>query len=70
MARYLEAEYGRAARLARDCEVSPQAVVKWKRSVPAGQVRRVVAATGGALTAHDLRPDLYPAGFQAEALAA
>lgn len=63
IARYLAAEHGRAARLARECKVTPQAVFKWKRNVPADQVQRVVAATDGALSAHDLRPDLYPQAF-------
>lgn len=57
---------GGAAELARRCRVSSQAVDKWKRRVPAERVRAVVTAveqSGGGVTAHDLRPDLYPAGF-------
>jgi DNA-binding transcriptional regulator YdaS (Cro superfamily) len=40
--------------------VTPQAVVKWKRRVPSERVLDIEAATGGQVTRHDLRPDLYP----------
>lgn len=36
-------------------------VQKWRR-VPAGRVPALVRATKNQVTAHDLRPDLYPAG--------
>ena len=38
------------------------AVQKW-RQCPAERVLTVVVACEGAVTPHDLRPDLYPAGF-------
>lgn len=54
---------GGAAELARRCGVSPQAVDKWKRRVPPIRVRQIVQATNGEVAPHELRPDLYPAGF-------
>lgn len=64
LAAYLDGGSGRAADLARSCGVSPQAVDKWKRRVPAERVRQIVEATDRALSAHDLRPDLYHDGFE------
>lgn len=32
--------------------------------LPAESVRAVVAATDGVVSAHELRPDLYPPGFE------
>jgi len=54
------------APLARELGVSYQAIRKWERSgsVPAARVKQIVAATGGRISAHDLRPDLYPEGFE------
>ena len=37
-------------------------VQKW-RVVPAERVPALVKATKGTVSAHELRPDLYPAGF-------
>lgn len=45
------------------------AVQKWKRC-PAERVKGVVLACNGAVSAHDLRPDLYPEGFIFPAAAA
>lgn len=39
------------------------AVQKWKQC-PAERVRGLVAACKAAVSPHDLRPDLYPHGFQ------
>lgn len=39
------------------------AVQKWQRC-PAERVCLLVAASDGEVTAHDLRPDLYPNGFE------
>ncbi len=52
---------GSAVRLARAIGVSPQAVTQWKRRgcVPAARVVAVEAATGGLVSRHLLRPDLY-----------
>lgn len=45
--------------------VTQSAVSQWLRDgVPAQRVRGIVAASGGEVTAHDLRPDLYPEGFE------
>lgn len=45
--------------------VSQSAVSQWLRDgVSAERVPAIVAATEGEVTAHDLRPDLYPAGFE------
>jgi DNA-binding transcriptional regulator YdaS (Cro superfamily) len=54
--------------LARACGVSPQAVSKWRQlaeqradfKVPAERVLLIEAATGGRVSRHELRPDLYP----------
>ena len=39
--------------------VTRHAIYQWER-VPAGRVIPIEAATGGKVTRHDLRPDLYP----------
>lgn len=50
---------GSAAALARHIGVTPQAIYQWDR-VPAERVIAIEAATGGAVSRCDLRPDLYP----------
>lgn len=53
------------SKIARALNISPPAVSKWKvRGVPATRVRDVVRVADGAVTAHDLRPDLFPPGFE------
>jgi DNA-binding transcriptional regulator YdaS (Cro superfamily) len=52
-------EAGGVAELARKLSISSQAVSQWDR-VPAERALEVERATGGAVTRHDLRPDLYP----------
>ncbi len=47
--------------LAKRLKVSDEAVRKWKRRVPAERVLEIEEATGGAITRHELRPDIYPA---------
>lgn len=48
------------SKLARACRVSPQAVQGWlRRGVPAGRVLDIERITGGAVSRHDLRPDLF-----------
>jgi len=45
--------------------VTPQAVsdiLRRDKRVPAEWCLKLERATGGAVTAHDLRPDLYPRG--------
>lgn len=45
--------------------VSQGAISQWRRDgVPLDRVRAVVRATDGLVSAHDLRPDLFPAGFE------
>lgn len=56
------AKAGGLTRLAAQCSVSYQAVQKWLRTgrVPAERVLAVERASGGEVTRHELRPDLYP----------
>ena len=52
--------------------VTPQAVsdiLRRDKRVPAEWCLKLGRATGGAVTAHDLRPDLYPAHQYPERLA-
>lgn len=50
---------GGVAALARAIGVTTQAVSQWQR-VPAERVLQVVKATNGAVTCHELRPDVFP----------
>ena len=50
---------GSQAALARKVGVSPQAIQKWKKRVPAERVLDIEEATGGVVTRYDLRSDLY-----------
>ncbi len=52
-------EAGGTAALARIINVTPQAISQWDR-VPAERALAVEQATGGRVTRHELRPDLYP----------
>ena len=57
------AQLGSQVAVARVAGVSPQAVseiVRRGRRVPAEWCLPIQEATGGAVSAHDLRPDLYP----------
>lgn len=53
---------GGQSALARKLGCTPQAVSKMCATgrVPAERVLAIEEATGGAVTRHDLRPDLYP----------
>jgi len=52
---------GGQVKLADALGVTPQAVYLWKKSgkVPAERVLAVEAATGGGVTRHELRPDIF-----------
>ena len=53
------------AKLAKGFAISIQAVTKWKsKGVPAERVRGCVRIGAGIVTPHDLRPDLFPPGFE------
>lgn len=51
---------GSQAEVARKFGLSREAIRKWKKQVPAGRVLRIEKLTNGAVTRHELRPDLYP----------
>lgn len=52
---------GGQAVLADLCSVRQQAVFGWtQRGCPPGRVLTIEKATGGKVTRHELRPDLYP----------
>jgi DNA-binding transcriptional regulator YdaS (Cro superfamily) len=56
---------GSQTKLSKAIGVSPQAVSEVMRrgkSVPPAWCLKIEKATGGAVTAHALRPDLYPKG--------
>ena len=50
---------GSVTALALQLKIKPQAIHQWVR-VPAERVLAIEKATGGAVTRHDMRPDLYP----------
>lgn len=51
---------GGQAEVARRLGVSPQAVTKWQRGVPAARVLALCEIAGGQVRPWELRPDLYP----------
>ena len=58
------AQLGSQVAVAKVAGVTPQAVseiVRRGRRVPAEWCRAIEQATSGSVSAHDLRPDLYPA---------
>lgn len=61
---------GGQARLAAKVGVSINAVSLWVRGarrgkpIPAERVLQIERATGGAVTRHELRPDIYPVEFE------
>ena len=48
---------GTQADLARAMGLKPQAILKWKRQVPADRVLAVEALTG--ISRHEIRPDVF-----------
>lgn len=53
---------GSRSAMARAIGVRYQSVQKWiaRGYAPAGRVLAIEAATGGQVTRHELRPDIYP----------
>jgi DNA-binding transcriptional regulator YdaS (Cro superfamily) len=53
---------GGQSSLARKINVKPQAVQRWCKTgkIPAERVLQVERATGGHVSRHTLRPDIYP----------
>jgi DNA-binding transcriptional regulator YdaS (Cro superfamily) len=60
---------GGQANLARLLSVTAQAIHLWVKTgvCPAKRALAIEAATGGAVTRHELRPDLYPRETEAAA---
>ncbi len=59
---YLGAERGRGSGLAKAIGVTPVLISQWgcrRRQVPAERCRAIETATGGQVTVHDLRPDVF-----------
>jgi DNA-binding transcriptional regulator YdaS (Cro superfamily) len=57
----IKACVGTQSALAKRLGVSAYAVTKWKKNqIPAERVLDIERACNGAVTRHDLRPDLYP----------
>lgn len=51
---------GGPTRMAELCGVKRPSVYKWIRQVPAERAIAIEKATGGKVTRHQLRPDIYP----------
>lgn len=63
----MAAAAGSVDELCRRLSVSRQALHQWKtRRVPAERVLDVERATGGQVSRHELRPDIYPPAEAAE----
>lgn len=45
--------------MAKALGVKPQSVSKWKKQIPADRVLELEKLTGGAVTRHDMRPDVF-----------
>ena len=55
------AKLGGPSKVARKLQILPWAVSKWRLSrVPAERVPQILQAFPGQVSAHELRPDLYP----------
>lgn len=65
LSEYLAAKKISQADFAARCGVTQSAVSQWARDgVAPDRVLLIVAITGGEVSAHELRPDLYPDGFE------
>ena len=51
---------GSQTKLAELLGVRKQAIAKWRIRIPAERVLGIEAATGGHVSRHELRPDIYP----------
>ncbi|WP_369333315.1 transcriptional regulator [Xanthomonas hortorum] len=62
---------GSAAALARACHQKPQAITRWRRSgrVPAHHAAAIESATGGTVSRHALRPDVFGAASDTQEVA-
>lgn len=61
------AHFGTRKALAEAIGVHPMAVTQWgkRQRVPAERAVEIEKASGGAVTRHDLRPDLWPSAEKA-----
>lgn len=55
---------GGMSSLARKLGIARSAPYSWTQ-IPAGRVLQIEAATGGRLSRHTMRPDIYPVSVQA-----
>jgi len=55
--------------LARRLSCSRQAISQWHGKVPRGRALEIELITGGAVTRHQLRPDLFPPEDSSESAA-
>ncbi len=51
--------FGTQAKLADKLGVTPQSIQKYKRQIPAERVLEIERLTGGAVTRHEMRPDVF-----------
>ena len=45
--------------MAKALQVRPQSVAKWKKQIPADRVLEIERLTRGAVTRHEMRPDVF-----------
>ena len=66
LSEYLETHQVSQAAFGRRVSVTQAAVSRWIAGgrIEAGRVRQIAQATAGEVTPHDLRPDLFPPGFE------
>lgn len=57
--RALIAKAGGASKIAKKLNITTQAISQWSR-VPAERVIPIEQISGGAVSRHELRPDIYP----------